>query len=378
MSQHPSRPQLIIDGIPAQVTASDAAVLRSRLLRDVESLREAADLNNIGIWIGTTPMPSTEKSVPGTSAPAGSAGRQSDEPSVEQRAVRYTATVPLWGLECLIVPQTLTDELLLAIETIRLEPLVFDTWGLRAIEPFPRSALNFHGAPGTGKTLAAHGVAAALGTKILVASYAQIESMYHGEGPKNVEALFYAAQRDGAVLFIDEADSLLSRRLTNVTQGSEQAINSMRSQLLICLEKYRGVVIFATNLVANYDPAFETRVRHIYFPMPDAETREAIWRNHFPSELPLAGDVDVPALARAEVVFCGRDIKNAVVNAALHTARQGGTCLCQQDFLAAIRRIVDAREALRPAHDTGLHDRIRAAVKTGESPELGETLVTTS
>jgi SpoVK/Ycf46/Vps4 family AAA+-type ATPase len=92
--------------------------------------------------------------------------------------------------------------------------------------------------------------------KIIEASYAHIKSMYHGEGPKNVEALFYAAQAQNAILFIDEADSLLSRRLTNVNQGSEQAINSMRSQLLICLERFKGVVIFATNLVQNYDPAF--------------------------------------------------------------------------------------------------------------------------
>ncbi|MBR8840228.1 MAG: AAA family ATPase [Stigonema ocellatum SAG 48.90 = DSM 106950] len=55
--------------------------------------------------------------------------------------------------------------------------------------------------------------------------------------------------RDNAVLFIDEADSLLSKRLLHVTQGSEQAINSIRSQLFICLEQYQGIVIFATNLV---------------------------------------------------------------------------------------------------------------------------------
>ncbi len=284
-------------------------------------------------------------------------------------------------MECLIVPQALKDELLLAIETIRLEPLVFDTWGLRAIEPFPRSALNFHGAPGTGKTLAAHGVAAAIGTNILVASYAQIESMYHGEGPKNVEALFHAAQRDGAVLFIDEADSLLSRRLTNVTQGSEQAINSMRSQLLICLEKYRGVVIFATNLVANYDPAFETRVRHIHFPLPDADAREAIWRKHLPETLPLAPDVDLPALALAETVFCGRDIKNAVVNAALQTARHGATCLCQQELLAAICRIVEAREALRTSASTpgttdDVKERIQQAVQAADPDDAAGTAVT--
>ena len=370
MTEDP-RPSLMIDGIPEQVAAGEAAILRSRLLRDVEAARTAANLDDINIWVGTNPKSASMARISENSNVKTGQARASDDITVEQRAVRYTAQEPLWGMEYLIVPQEVKDELLLAIETIKLEPLVFDTWGLRAIEPFPRSALNLHGAPGTGKTLAAHGVAAELRTKILVASYAQIESMYHGEGPKNVEALFHAAERDGAVLFIDEADSLLSRRLTNVTQGSEQAINSMRSQLLICLEKYRGVVIFATNLVTNYDPAFETRVRHIHFPMPDAEAREAIWSKHLPETLPLHPDVDMLILARAEEVFCGRDIKNAVVNAALQTARKGGDCLCQQDFLEAIRRIVEAREALRPTTTSAplsedVQGRIRNAVQAAE------------
>jgi SpoVK/Ycf46/Vps4 family AAA+-type ATPase len=381
MTQQSSRPLLVIEGIPNHVAASDAAVLRSRLLRHVEILRDTADINDIGIWIGTTSSLSSEKPKSEKASPNGNTSRQTDEPSVEQRAERYVATEPMWDLNALIVPQSVKDELLLAIETIQLEPLVFDKWGLRAIEPFPRSALNFHGSPGTGKTLAAHGVASELGTKILVASYAQIESMYHGEGPKNVEAIFHAAQRDSAVLFIDEADSLLSRRLTNVTQGSEQAINSMRSQLLICLEKYRGVVIFATNLVSNYDSAFETRVRHVHFPLPDAIAREAIWRKHIPDTLPLADDVDFTALAHKEDEFCGRDIKNVVVNAALQSARQEDTCLCQASFLDAIRRIVDARKALRkpesnPVKDDSDENRIRQAVHASETNVDNSTSIT--
>src|SRR5258708_21599866 len=156
-------------------------------------------------------------------------------------------------------------------EVMRVEHKGFDEWGLRTIQPFPHSALNFHGPPGTGKTLAAHTIAHTLKRSILVASYAEIESKFHGEGPKNVKAIFHSAERDHAILFIDEANSLLSKRLTEVTQGSEQAINSMRSQLFICLQEFRGVVIFATNLVENYDKAFETRVRYLHFPLPNEQ-----------------------------------------------------------------------------------------------------------
>jgi hypothetical protein len=362
---------LTVEGIPDTADPTSIALCRSRLISAVKNFMADTGDETIDIRVTTS---STTAKADSTVPPVSTETQQSqnDEFSLEKRAMRYAASEPLWGMEYLIVPQSLKDELLLAIETITLEPLVFDTWGLRAIEPFPRSALNFHGAPGTGKTLAAHGVAAALGTQILVVSYAQIESMYHGEGPKNVEALFHAAERDEAVLFIDEADSLLSRRLTNVTQGSEQAINSMRSQLLICLERFHGVVIFATNLVSNYDSAFETRVRHIKFPMPDIDARTAIWRKHIPDLLPLSDDVDILDLAQYEENFCGRDIKNAVVNAALQTARIGANSISHQEFIDAIDRIVDARNALKEKENSfkpnnEMEEKIRRSIKSSET-----------
>jgi len=119
--------------------------------------------------------------------------------------------------------------------------------------------------------------------------------------PKNVEAIFYAAERDDAVLFIDEAHSLLSKRLTNVTQGSEQAINFMRSQLLICLETFHGIVIFATNFIESYDKAFRSRIRDIFFPHLDYESRLKIWKRHLPSELPLEPDVVLEFCRQSEM-----------------------------------------------------------------------------
>ena len=381
MSSTVTRRSLMVDGMPDCVSPTDAAICRSRLIRDVEALMLATSIEDINLSIGTTQKDSGSLKKKDSSAVKESKSQDGNEIGLEDRAKRYQASAPLWPLEHLVVPSTVSEELQLAIETIRLEPLVFDKWGLRAIEPFPRSALNFHGLPGTGKTLAAHGIAANMGKNILVATYAQIESMYHGEGPKNVEALFHAAERDEGVLFIDEADSLLSKRLTNVTQGSEQAINSMRSQLLICMENYRGIVIFATNLVTNYDQAFETRIRHIHFPMPDQQAREVIWQRHLPSSLPLAADVNIPALAAAEEEFCGRDIKNAVINAALSTARKRIPCLTQDELLDSIRRIVTAREALRNSNQQpvseNMSERIKAAVNASEHQETAEVTTET-
>lgn len=321
---------LHVHGIPVAIPEAEAALCRSRLLRAVDALREETGAEDVDIRI-TKAQP---ESFPSPDRRFG----ERDELSVAERAARYTASAPLWGMDRLIAPATLLDELDAVVRMAELETLVFDTWGMRTIEPFPRSVLNFHGPPGTGKTLAAHAVASSLGRSIIAASYADIESKYHGDGPKNVEALFFAAQRDNAVLFVDEADSLLSKRLTNVTQGSEQAINSMRSQLLICLERHRGVVIFATNLIENYDSAFQTRVRNIRFCLPDEEARAAIWRAHLPVQLPLADDVDIASLAVKSDGFCGREIKQAVLDAVFRAARLG-QAVCQEDFLGAIERV---------------------------------------
>lgn len=337
-----------INGIPSNVSPVEAAVFRTRVATALADLCQREEMESLHLRIGTGEPP--QKSAPETGS------GESGEFDLESRAEQYQPQEPLWSLEQLVAPENLLEELRTAISLVRLEPLVFDDWGLRGIEPFPRSALNFHGGPGTGKTLAAHAVASALNKPILVASYAQIESKYHGDGPKNVEALFHAARTQEAVLFIDEADSLLSRRLTNVTQGSEQAINSMRSQILICLERHKGVVIFATNLAENYDRAFESRIRHIHFPQPDHIARTLLWKMHLPEKLPLHPDVEPLSLARLSEGFCGRDIKNAVVNAALTVARRGDSAVDHADLTDAIRRIQAGRAALRGGENGTLPD----------------------
>lgn len=288
----------------------------------------------------------------------GSSGASSDEQDYMKRAQNYQAVDPVWTFDNVQLPSSTLEEINDAIDRIRLEREVFDEWGLYAIMPNPTVAMSFFGPPGTGKTMAADAVASDLGRKIIRVSYADIESKYHGEGPKNVEAVFLAAEQQNAVLFIDEADSMLSKRLTNVNQGSEQAINSMRSQLLICLERFHGVVIFATNLVVNYDRAFVSRLINVEFKLPDADIREKIWKAHlYPSNdakvklnIPLAADVDLKALAEKYIV-CGRDIRNAVVKACVTARKKGMNCVDQAGFERAIHVVMMQHQNVANAKD---------------------------
>ncbi len=300
---------------------------------------------------------------------------QSDEKNDEiseldyaNRAKAYTPVEPAYSFDRVILPEDVLEKIESAINILRYERKVFDEWGLYEIQPNPSSSLSFFGPSGTGKTMAAEAIAQKLGKKILKVSYADVESKYHGEGPKMVKAIFLAAKNEDSVLFFDEADSLLSKRLTNVSQGSEQAINSMRSQLLICLEEFRGIVIFATNLVVNYDNAFLTRLINVEFKRPDADTRKKIWDVHVKSaanhrlNIPLATDVDTKALAE-KYDFAGREIRNAVISACVNAAMQEMDIVTQNDFIKACDKIVAEQLGVANASDHTISDKSKEIIK---------------
>jgi len=284
-----------------------------------------------------------------------------EEFDYDKLSENYHAENPRYTFEQVILPDTVRTQIEEAVGTIQVEHKVFDEWGLRTIIPNASSALSFYGPPGTGKSMAAEAIAQKLGKKILRATYADIESKFHGEGPKMVKAIFRAAERDDAVLFLDESDSLLSKRLTNVTDGSAQAINSMRSQLLICLEQFKGIVIFATNLVVNYDKAFLSRLINIEFQIPDSKARYAIWYQHLKGEglhIPLSDDVDLQELAD-KFEFCGREIKNSVKDACVTVAIAGRDSVFQADLMKSAEKVKIEYEKVMKADD---HTKVAPSV----------------
>ena len=241
------------------------------------------------------------------------------------RAEWFHAEMPHFSFDRVILPEKTRRQIDEAIAVIKYSSLVMDDWGLSDIVS-PSVALNFYGPPGTGKTMAADAIADSLGLGIIRVSSADIESKYHGESGKMVKAVFYAAEQQNAVLFIDEADSLLSQRIEQVMQSADQAMTAMRSQLLLSLEAYKGVVIFATNMIGSYDEAFISRLHCISFPLPAPAERREIWRVHlYPTassphlRIPLADDVDPEALAD-DYELSGRDIREAVKAACFRTA----------------------------------------------------------
>jgi SpoVK/Ycf46/Vps4 family AAA+-type ATPase len=325
---------ITLAGLP-DIAGEDKAILNTRITRAVnDMLTERYQLDKPEVKIASSNKEAGQKT---------SSNLKEDNDESEKLAVEVQ--MPQYTFDQIILDDSIMQELQYSIKFEQVRDKVYNDWGLSKIEPSPKLALNFHGASGTGKTMAAHTLASAMGRKIILASYAEIESKYHGDGPKNVKKLFQLAAETNAVLFIDEADSLLSKRLTNVTQGSEQAINSMRSQLLIQIEQFSGVVVFATNLASNYDSAFVTRIKSIHFTKPDQAMRRKMWDKMLLPSLPLDPLMDTEQLAAIEDV-CGRDIKNAIVKAAIKTAVDGESVITQKTLEDAIRAIVEANRQI--------------------------------
>lgn len=135
-------------------------------------------------------------------------------------------------------------------------------------------------------------------------------------------------------------DSILSRRFTNLSQASEAHINQTRSTMMIELDRFQGVVVFATNLQENYDDAFVRRIAaHVRFSLPDEKTRLRIWQMYMPDTLPKAADVDLDKLADLSEDFSPADIAIAVRQAAVMAAIQSGDS--QRVFLADLEKAID-------------------------------------
>jgi SpoVK/Ycf46/Vps4 family AAA+-type ATPase len=179
----------------------------------------------------------------------------------------------------------------------------------------------FTGDSGTGKTLAAEVIAGTLRMPLLRVELSRVVSKWVGETERNLDAAFAEAEDGQAVLLFDEADALFGKR-GNVETGVDRYANLEVSYLLQRLDDYAGLVILASNLKDNIDPAFTRRFQSIlYFPRPERAERLRIWRLAFPQQAPIDPTLDFEALSNLDLTGAG--IVGAARNAALLAAEEG-------------------------------------------------------
>lgn len=125
-----------------------------------------------------------------------------------------------------------------------------------------RSArLCLYGPPGTGKTAFGRWLAERLGMPLLLKSASELMSKWVGESEKAIAAAFRQAEREGALLMIDEVDSFLRDR-----EGARQSWEVTRvNEMLTRMEAFGGVFVASTNLMGDLDPAalrrFDIKIR---------------------------------------------------------------------------------------------------------------------
>ena len=120
----------------------------------------------------------------------------------------------------------------------------------------------FTGSPGSGKTKAAHTLAAEMKMDLYQVDLSAVFSKYIGETEKNLSKVFETARAKEAILFFDETDALFGKR-TETRNSHDQYTNMELNYLLQRLEEYSGLVILATNYKKQLDEALMRRVRFV-------------------------------------------------------------------------------------------------------------------
>jgi SpoVK/Ycf46/Vps4 family AAA+-type ATPase len=124
-----------------------------------------------------------------------------------------------------------------------------------------RASALFYGAPGTGKSELVRHLSIELDRPVVMKQGSELLSMWVGGTEKNIAEAFKRAERERAILFLDESDSFLKNR-----EGAQRSWEVTQvNELLVGMERFEGVFIAATNLVDGLDPAafrrFDVKVR---------------------------------------------------------------------------------------------------------------------
>ncbi len=244
---------------------------------------------------------------------------------------------PTYALDDLILGPLTRLKFDEALAYIRTKKRCEEEWGFRKRHSRGHGVtVLFHGASGTGKTMAAEVLANELKMPLYQVDLSALVSKWVGETEKNLRSVFRAAEGVRGVLLFDEADALFGTRTDVKSQGDRHG-NMEVNYLLQEIERFNGVLLLSTNHFNNMDSAFLRRFSYtLTFGAPVAEQRKLIWERNVPKELPLAEDVCFTHLSQFGLT--GGSIKNSIRLAAGRAASHAKKQVSQEDMLWAIKR----------------------------------------
>jgi SpoVK/Ycf46/Vps4 family AAA+-type ATPase len=146
--------------------------------------------------------------------------------------------------------------------------------------------LLFAGGPGTGKTAFATWLATALQLPLVQKRASDLLSPFVGVTEQLIAAAFEEAEETGAILLLDEADSLFIDR----QHAGHSWERSQTNELLTRMEAFSGILVCCTNRREDFDGAAMRRFQwKLNFSPPLPGQRLELYRRYF-SEL--CGELD--------------------------------------------------------------------------------------
>jgi len=137
----------------------------------------------------------------------------------------------------------------------------------------------FYGVPGSGKSMLANYLGQQLNVPVLKKTYADLQSMYVGEGEKNLKEAFQEAEAKQAILLIDEIDSMAGNR-QNADKNYQKTFTN---QLLTELDSFKGIFLATSNFMDGLDSAILRRLfLKIKFDFLTEEQQQTAFELYFP------------------------------------------------------------------------------------------------
>ena len=245
--------------------------------------------------------------------------------------------------------ETQIQEVREAVEDPLTNPEMFEKVGIE-----PPTGVLLYGPPGTGKTMLAKAVANRTDATFIKMAGSELVQKFIGEGARLVRDLFeLAADREPAIIFIDEIDAIASKRTESKTSGDAEVQRTMM-QLLSEMDGFdrRGdiSIIAATNRFDMLDQAILRPGRFdrlIEVPEPDEAGRRQILRIHT-DRMQLDPGIDLDDIAVDTEGFSGAELASLATESGMFAIRDGRTEVRREDFDEALLKVSQQEAAGTP------------------------------
>ena len=217
----------------------------------------------------------------------------------------------------------------------------------------PQRGILLFGPPGTGKTMIAKAIASECNSTFFNISASSLTSKWVGESEKTVKSLFKVAyKRVPSIIFIDEIDSILSKR-----SGSEnEATKRLKTEFLIQFDglgsntNARLLVIAATNRPMDLDEALLRRLpKRVYCGPLDEDGRFEFIKKVINRVETNLSDEDIREIAKMTNDYSNSDLMEMCREAAYQPVRELSMeeilkinkfrPLVKQDLIKAVQKI---------------------------------------